>query len=45
MIGSYGNSGSLGKYICVTSRWVNAVPKIEKWMWAGRQALTCWRHG
>ncbi len=28
MIGSYGKR-SLGKYICVTSRWVNAVPKTE----------------
>ena len=29
-IGSYGNSGSLGKYICVTRRVRNDRPKIEK---------------
>ena len=38
-IGSAANSGSPGKYICVTRRSVNARPKIEKWMWAGRHAL------
>ena len=38
-IGSYGNSGSPGKYICVTSRCVNRRPKSEKWMCAGRQAF------
>ena len=44
-IGSYANSGSPGKYICVTSRWVNARPKSEKWMCAGRQALSWLPHG
>jgi hypothetical protein len=39
MIGSKGNSGSFGKYICVTSRDWNDVPNSEKWMCAGRQAL------
>ena len=39
-IGSYANSGSPGKYICVTSRCVNARPKSEKWMCAGRQAFS-----
>ncbi len=29
-IGSYLNSGSPGKYIWVTSRWVNACPNSEK---------------
>ena len=38
-IGSYSNSGSPGKYICVTSRCVNARPKSEKWMCAGRHAF------
>ena len=33
------NSGSSGKYICVTSRCVNARPNSEKWMCAGRHAL------
>ena len=28
-----------GKYICVTSRSVNARPKSEKWMWFGRHAF------
>ncbi len=44
-IGSNGNSGSPGKYICVTSRSVNARPKSEKWMWFGRQALGWFFHG
>ena len=44
-IGSYGNSGSPGKYICVTSRCVNARPKTEKWMCAGRQAFSWLPHG
>src|SRR5690606_26858237 len=44
-IGSWKNSGSSGKYICVTSRWVNAVPNSEKWMCDGRQALSWLRHG
>ena len=39
MIGSNGNSGSFGKYICVTSRDWNDVPNSEKWMCAGRQAF------
>ena len=34
-IGSYGKSGSPGKYICVTSRCANARPSSEKWMCAG----------
>ena len=38
-IGSNANSGSPGKYICVTSRSVNARPKSEKWMWLGRHAF------
>ena len=38
-IGSWPNSGSPGKYICVTSRCVNARPNSEKWMCAGRHAL------
>ena len=44
-IGSNGNSGSPGKYICVTSRSVNARPKSEKWMCAGRHAFGWFRHG
>ena len=44
-IGSWANSGSSGKYIWVTSRWVNARPNSEKWMWAGRQALGWLPHG
>src|SRR6266545_1408486 len=44
-IGSYGNSGSPGKYICVTSRWVNSRPKTEKWMCAGRHAFSWLPHG
>ena len=43
--GRTANSGSLGKYICVTSRVGNDVPKSEKWMCAGRQALWWLRHG
>ena len=38
-IGSSGSSGSPGKYIWVTSRWVNARPNSEKSMGHGRQAL------
>jgi len=38
-IGSWANSESPGKYICVTSRCVNAHPNSEKWMCAGRHAL------
>ena len=38
-IGSNGNSGSPGKYICVTRRETKEWPNTEKWMWAGRQAL------
>ncbi len=45
MIGSNGNSGSFGKYICVTSRDWNDVPNSEKWMCAGRHALWWFRHG
>ena len=44
-IGSWAKSGSPGKYIWVTSRWVNARPNSEKWMCAGRQALGWLRHG
>src|SRR5919204_3926342 len=44
-IGSSEKSGSSGKYICVTSRWVNARPNSEKWMCAGRQALGWFFHG
>ena len=44
-IGSYANNESSGKYICVTSRWVNARPNSEKWMWAGRQALKWFSQG
>src|SRR5579884_806359 len=44
-IGSYGWSGSPGKYICVTRRWANARPKTEKWMCAGRHAFAWLRHG
>ncbi len=44
-IGSWKNSGSSGKYIWVTSRWVNAQPNTEKWMCAGRQALGWLPHG
>ena len=44
-IGSYGNSGSSGKYIWVTRRWVKARPNREKWMCAGRQAFGWLRHG
>ena len=44
-IGSSANSGSPGKYICVISRWVNALPKSEKWMCAGRHALRWFLHG
>ena len=44
-IGSYAKSGSPGKYICVTSRSVNARPKTERWMCAGRQALSWFFHG
>ena len=44
-IGSNGNSGSPGKYICVTSRWAKARPNSEKWMCAGRQALWWLPHG
>lgn len=39
-IGSWSKSGSSGKYICVTSRCMNARPNREKWMCAGRQALS-----
>src|SRR3569833_537532 len=38
-IGSNGNSGSFGKYICVTRRVTKEWPNTERWMWAGRQAL------
>ena len=38
-IGSKANSGSPGKYICVTKRVRNDGPNSEKWMCAGRQAL------
>ncbi len=44
-IGSNGNSGSPGKYICVTSRDRNEWPNTEKWMCAGRQALGWLPHG
>ena len=44
-IGSWPNSGSSGKYIWVTRRWVKARPNSEKWMWAGRQALSWFFHG
>src|SRR5699024_11820599 len=44
-IGSSGNSGSPGKYICVIMRWVKSVPNNEKWTWAGRQALWWFFHG
>ena len=44
-IGSSLSNGSPGKYIWVTSRWTNAVPKTEKWMWAGRHALLWLRQG
>jgi hypothetical protein len=44
-IGSYAKSGSPGKYIWVTSRSVKRRPKSEKWMCAGRQALSWFRHG
>ena len=38
-MGSNGNSGSFGKYICVTMRDAIEAPKSEKWMCAGRQAF------
>ena len=38
-IGHFLISGSPSKYICVTRRWANPDPKIDKWMWAGRQLL------
>ena len=44
-IGSSANSGSPGKYIWVTRRSVNARPKTEKWMCAGRQAFGWFCHG
>src|SRR5215467_3137097 len=44
-IGSCAKSGSPGKYIWVTRRWVNARPNSEKWMCAGRQALGWFLHG
>jgi hypothetical protein len=44
-IGSWKNSGSPGKNIWVTRRWVKARPKSEKWMCAGRQAFWWFRHG
>src|SRR6478609_9586948 len=44
-IGSWKNSGSSGKYICVTSRCVNACPNRLKWMCAGRQAFGWLPHG
>ena len=44
-MGSNGKSGSSGKYICVTSRSVNARPKSEKWMCAGRHAFGWFPHG
>ena len=44
-IGSWKNSGSSGKYIWVTRRWVNARPNTEKWMCAGRHALGWLPHG
>ena len=44
-IGSYGKSGSPGKYICVTSRCSKERPSSEKWMCAGRQALGWLPHG
>src|SRR5437667_431913 len=36
--GSSARSGSPGKYICVTRRWIGALPMSEKWMCAGRHA-------
>ena len=44
-IGSYENSGSPGKYIWVTRRWVNARPNTEKWMCCGRHAFWWLPHG
>ena len=44
-MGSYAKSRSPGKYICVTSRCVNARPKTEKWMCAGRHAFGWFPHG
>ena len=38
-IGSNGNSGSPGKYICVTRRVRKVGPNSEKWICAGRQAF------
>ena len=38
--GVVGEEGSPGKYIWVTRRWVKERPNTEKWMWAGRQALS-----
>ena len=38
-IGSRGINGSPGKYIWVTSRLRNPLPKSEKWICAGRHAL------
>ena len=37
--------GSPGKYIWVMSLLLNASPKSERWMWAGRQALSWFFHG
>lgn len=44
-IGSWKNSGSSGKYIWVTSRWVKLSPNRLRWMCAGRQALAWLRQG
>src|SRR5436189_246894 len=44
-MGSKSSNGSPGKYIWATSRSANVRPKTEKWIWAGRQALRCFRHG
>src|SRR5262249_14638029 len=44
-MGSYGNSGSPGKYIWVTRRWAKERPNSERWMCAGRQAFGWLRHG
>ncbi|AKE89723.1 hypothetical protein AAT18_11325 [Rhodococcus aetherivorans] len=44
-MGQRSMSGSPSKYIWVIKRCAQPVPWIEKWMWAGRQALVLLAHG
>ncbi len=44
-IGHFQIIGSPSKYIWVMSRWAKPWPKMEKWMWAGRQSFTPFGQG